>query len=168
MSVYALIFSPTGGTQKVAEIISAVFDPEFKTVDLMDRTADFSAVGFTAEDVCVVAVPSFGGRVPAIAIERVSKVNGGGAAAVPVVVYGNRAIDDTMLELVDSLKAAGFRCAGGISAVAEHSIVREFAAGRPDADDAAELRGFAEKIAERVRAGEVPDELSVPGNAPSP
>lgn len=166
MSVYALIFSPTGGTQKAAEIIAAAFDPAFTTVDLLCRENDFSAVSFGADDVCIVAVPSYGGRVPATAIERISAVKGGGAAAVPVVVFGNRAIDDTMLELVNTLYAAGFRCAGGISAVAEHSIVREFAAGRPDADDAAELRSFAEKIAARIKAGEIPEKLAVPGNDP--
>jgi len=166
MSVYAFIFSPTGGTQKAADIISAVFDPDFVTVDLMSRETDFSAIKLSADDICVVAVPSYGGRVPATATQRISAVKGSGAVAVPVVVYGNRAIDDTMLELVNTLAAAGFRCAAGISAVAEHSIVRKFAAGRPDEDDAMELRSFAEKIAARIAAGEIPEKLSVPGNEP--
>ena len=33
-----------------------------------------------------------------------------------------------------------------IAAVAEHSIMRQFAAGRPDAEDERELAGFADRI----------------------
>lgn len=166
MSVYAFVFSPTGGTRKVAEILAAVFDPKYKMVDLMSREADFSAITLTARDICIVAIPSFGGRVPDTATQRISAVKGKGAVAVPVVVYGNRAIDDTMLELVNTLAAADFRCAAGISAVAEHSVVRKFAAGRPDEDDAAQLRDFARSIKERIDADEIPEKLSVPGNEP--
>jgi len=166
MSVYALTFSPTGGTEKAAEIISSVFDPEYKTIDLMSRETDFSAYSFTDGDICIVSVPSYGGRVPATASARISAVKGGGAIAVPVVVYGNRAIDDTMLELMNILKGLDFRCAGGISAVAEHSVVRKFAAGRPDAEDGEELRAFARRIAERIAAGDIPETVSVPGNEP--
>ena len=166
MSVYALVFSPTGGTQKVADIVAIGVDPKCQMIDLMSRETEFSTISFTAEDICIVAVPSFGGRVPDIAVQRVSAVKGGGAAAIAVVAYGNRAIDDTMLELVNVLKAAGFRCAGGISAVAEHSIVRQFGAGRPDTEDVDELRAMAAKIAARIKAGEIPEDLTVPGEEP--
>ena len=46
------------------------------------------------------------------------------------------------------LKRAGFRCAAAVAvaAVAEHSIMRQFATGRPDSDDLAELSRFAKEI----------------------
>lgn len=166
MSVYALVFSPTGGTQKVADIVAIGVEPKCQMIDLMSRETDFSTISFTDGDICIVAVPSFGGRVPDIAVQRISAVRGGGAAAIAVVAYGNRAIDDTMLELVNVLRAAGFRCAGGISAVAEHSIIREFGAGRPDTEDMDELRAMGARIAARIRAGEIPDTLAVPGEEP--
>ena len=37
-----------------------------------------------------------------------------------------------MLGKLDTVQNAGFRCAAAIAAVAEHSIMRQFAAGRPD------------------------------------
>ncbi len=165
MSVYSLVFSPTGGTRKVADIVAIGVDPKCEIIDLMSRETDFAKYSFGPEDICIVSVPSFGGRVPDVAVQRISAVKGGGAAAIAVVAYGNRAIDDTMLELVNVLKAAGFRCAGGISAVAEHSIMREFGAGRPDTGDVDEVRGFAAKIAARIRAGEIPESIEVPGSA---
>ena len=122
MSVYAITFSPTGGTRKVAEILAAVFEPKFKFIDLLPSAVDYSAKSFSSCDICVVAVPAFAGRVPAVCAERVKALKGGGAVAIPVVVYGNRAIDDTLLELRDVLEEAGFICAAAMETVAEHSL----------------------------------------------
>ena len=61
------------------------------------------------------------------------------------MVYGNRAYDDTLLELKTRLKRAGFRCAAAVAAVAEHSIMCQFATGRPDPGDLAEYFGFTEQ-----------------------
>lgn len=72
--VYQLIFSPTGGTQAVANALAGG-----QVVDLCDRSLDFSAVTQTEQDVAVIAVPSYGGRVPEIAVERLRRVQGGGA-----------------------------------------------------------------------------------------
>ena len=50
-------------------------------------------------------------------------------------VYGNRAFEDTLLELEDTLVLAGFDCKAAVAAVAEHSIMHQFGQGRPDAED---------------------------------
>lgn len=52
-----------------------------------------------------------------------------------------------------------------VSAIAEHSIVRQFAAGRPDAQDAAQLAGFADQIQQKISAGDA-SEPAIPGNRP--
>lgn len=81
-------------------------------------------------DLCLIAVPSFGGRVPEIALSRLREIKGNGASAVLIAVYGNRAIDDTLLELKDTLVPLGFCCIAAVSAVAEHSIMRCYGTGR--------------------------------------
>ena len=95
---YEITFSPTGGTKKCADLLSAAWR-EKTEIDLMKRQDDFTKYTFTAEDICLVAVPSFGGRVPAVATERLQMMQGGGAKAILVVVYGNRAYEDTLVEL---------------------------------------------------------------------
>lgn len=166
MSVYQITFSPTGGTGKVSDLFTRVFSPETTCIDLTSQTTDFSAYAFQAEDICIVSVPSYGGRVPAIAVSRLSQMRGNGARAVLIVVYGNRAYDDTFAELQDVLQKAGFVCMAGVAAIAEHSIMRQFAAGRPDEKDAEELAKFALRIRAAVEAGTVPTELKLPGNRP--
>lgn len=50
----------------------------------------------------VIAVPSYAGRVPAPAVQRLTAMQGNGARAVLVCVYGNRAYEDTLVELEDA------------------------------------------------------------------
>lgn len=164
MKLYQIYFSPTGGTKKVLEMISARWDCEKIEIDL-SNAEDLSKYILEEEDVCIVGAPVFGGRIPALAVSGILKMKGNQAKAIPVAVYGNRAYEDALLELKDSLTEAGFACVAGIAAVAEHSIMRQFAAGRPDAKDEQQLHTFADKIKERLEQGSITD-LSVPGNSP--
>ena len=159
---YEITFSPTGGTKRSADLLSAAWK-EKAEIDLMKRRDDFTKYAFTAEDICLVAVPSFGGRVPAVATERLSQMRGGGAKVILVVVYGNRAYEDTFVDLEDTLKNAGFQTVGGAAVVAEHSIFREFAAGRPDAEDETQLKEWSEKLKAKAEQG---GEITFPGNRP--
>lgn len=165
MKIYDIIFSPTGGTQKVAEHLTEGLEGDAICVDLTDRKQDFCTVQLTQDDVAVISVPSYGGRVPAVAIERLSHINGHGARAVLVCVYGNRAYEDTLVELEDAAKQAGFHVIAAVAAIAEHSIARQFAAGRPDAQDIQQLSAFAKQIKGKLFAGDTA-EPSIPGNRP--
>ena len=167
MNIIQIVFSPTGGTQKAADMITSAWDIPVRKVDLSDLETDFSAVSLEKDDVAVIAVPSFGGRVPAPAIQRLEEINGNQAMGVLVCVYGNRAYEDTLIELNDSAEKSGFRVVAGIAAIAEHSIAHQYAAGRPDSADAEVLHGFAEKIIEKIN--ENPEALpapQIPGNRP--
>lgn len=62
-----------------------------------------------------------------------------------VVSYGNRAYVDTLKELLDFFDNRGFSCVAAIAAIAEHSIMHQFATGRPDESDQKELIEFAQK-----------------------
>lgn len=119
---------------------------------------------FSAFDIVYFALPSFGGRCPSLAIDRIRNMNGGGAKAVLIAVYGNRAYEDTLIELFDTVKECSFRVVAAVSAIAEHSMLRSIASGRPDNDDKARLLSFKERIDERLRTES--ELLSVPGIRP--
>ena len=151
MTNYNIYFSPTGGTKKVADTLANALFADYVNVDLCKNIGEAS---LKENDVCIVSVPSYGGRVPGIAIERIRKISGNGAKAVLVCVYGNREWEDTLTELQDTLEEKGFVCVAAVAAVAEHSIFRRFATGRPDADDTAELTEFAKQILNKLETGE--------------
>ncbi len=166
MSVYHIVFSPTEGTKKVSDLFVSSFHAESTLIDLSDRNLDFSSFSFGPEDICIVSVPSYGGRVPDTAAARLRLMDGGQARAILIVVYGNRAYDDTFAELKDILQNSHFSCIAAVAAIAEHSIIRQFAAGRPDAKDAKELAHFAETIRSQIDAGQISANLDLPGNRP--
>lgn len=165
--ICSFVFSPTGGTQKVMDAVAAGVSGPVITYDLCDRKTDFSSVVLSESDLCFFAVPSFGGRVPATALARISALQGNGASAVAVAVYGNRHYDDTFAELQDVLERSGFRVAAGIAAIAEHSIVHSIATGRPDDSDREELRNFGSRIQHAVMSASGAElSLRLPGNRP--
>lgn len=165
MSIKEIVFSPTGGTKAVADILARDFGLEPFSIDLTAPFADYEQVSLAADDVVIIAMPCYCGRVPVLAAERFRRISGNGAQAVLVAVYGNRAYDDQLVEMLDLAQAAGFRVVAAVEAVAEHSIVRDYATGRPDADDAAVLRGFAGEIADKLGRDD-DSQPEVPGNRP--
>lgn len=164
MNYTTMIFSPTGGTEKAVTALTSGWGQRRATVDLTNAGLDFSQFSFQSEDTVIIAVPSYGGRVPGLAAERIQKVQGNGAKAVLVCVYGNRAYEDTLVELEDLAKAAGFTVTAAVAAIAEHSIVRRFAAGRPDAEDLVTLAGYGQTILARLQSGAQAG--PIPGNRP--
>jgi ferredoxin len=111
----------------------------------------------------MVVLPVYAGRVPQISLERLSALKGNGQKAVAVVVYGNREFDDALLETRAALEASGFHVIAAAAFIAEHSIVRSIAAGRPDAEDEALCRQFAADVMAKADDA-VP--VQVPGNSP--
>lgn len=164
MKLYTFYFSPTGGTKKVLDIISAAWDCEKICADLSDFSFDLSKISLDKEDVCIVAVPSFSGRVPQFILPRLQNLSGNGTKAILITAYGNRAYDDTLLELKDTLDSAGFFCICAIAAVTQHSLMPDFGHGRPDSSDVAELRAYAEKC--KSLTTHKTEKVHVPGSFP--
>lgn len=161
MNTVEIIFSPTGGTEKVTHILGGLRNENAVKIDLSDTKTDFTKCVIDKEDQVLIAMPSFGGRAPAVAIERLKKIAGNGAKCTLVCVYGNRAYEDTLVEMEDAAKESGFQVVAAVAAVAEHSVMPQYAAGRPDASDKKQLEQFAEQIAGKSEAV-----VSIPGNRP--
>lgn len=145
-------FSPTGTTAKVARTIAQGSGCSVREVDLSMPVAQAAV---EPDEILLAAVPVFSGRVPAVALEQLSALKGNGQPAVAVAVYGNRAYDDALLELKDSLEANGFQVVAAGAFVAEHSIVRSIAAGRPNADDLETARDFGAGVMRKLADGEL-------------
>ena len=148
MKIYALYFSPTGGTKRVLDILISAWDCEKEYIDLSDRNNTSINISFISDDICVVAVPTFSGRVPQFIIPKLHKIQGNGIKAILVTAYGNRAFDDTLLELKDTMEGCGFICSCAIAAVTRHSVLPRYGEGRPDSADIEELKQFSKKCKE--------------------
>lgn len=159
-SVDFYYFSPTGGTKKAGEALARALA---ETVNEFDLAA--GAVSAPCSELVVVAAPVFGGRIPALVSEKIAKLNGSGRKAVTAVVYGVRAYEDALLELNDAMESSGFEPVASAALVAQHSIVPELGAGRPDAADTAEIQQFAKRVLNALEGGKAAA-ITVPGNRP--
>lgn len=164
MKYAQLVFSPTGGTMRTAAAITGTWDTEVETVDL--TAPALLPQSFQKGDMVLIAVPSYGGRVPELAIQRLAAMQGNGACCVLLCVYGNRAYEDTLAELQDIAVKQGFQVIAAVAAVAEHSIMHQYAAGRPDKQDMELLQQFSCKIMEKFKNDPRVDSFTIPGNRP--
>ena len=101
----AVYFSPTGGTRKAVLNLAAGMGGDIEEVDLCALKEER---GFGPEDLVIVGMPVFGGRIPGFAAKLLKQCRGNGATAVTLAVYGNRAFEDALVELNDALKELGF------------------------------------------------------------
>lgn len=164
--IYVSYFSPTGGTRRAAMMLGqALARQEADIIEVDLSLPKLPLQTFSESDVVIFAVPVFGGRAPALALQKISELAGSGARAIAVVAYGNRAYEDALLELSDHLTKMGFIVTAAAAVLAEHSMLRSVAAGRPDGNDQKQLTAFAEKIAAKLQTG-IKALTDIPGNRP--
>lgn len=142
--LFAIYFSPTGSTKRVVKLAEKVFKEEL--MNEIDLCKQIDKTILWEDDLAIIAVPSYGGRVPQLAVDRLRRIQGNQTKAILVVTYGNRAYDDTLEELYCICEQQGLQVIAAIAAVCEHSIVHEYAKGRPDNNDTQMLLSFYSTI----------------------
>ena len=149
-----IYFSPTRSTKNILEHIAK--GTQIETVEHIDLThpeakiQEFKALN---DELAILGVPVYGGRVPIDAIHRIQRLKANKTPAVIVVVYGNRAYEGALLELKDLVVEAGFIPIAGAAFIGEHTYSNEntpIAAGRPDENDIRKAYDFGAKIMKQV------------------
>ena len=146
MKITAMYWSATGTTEKIVTAIARELDPGYETFDFTLPAARTQSRVFHPEELVVFGTPVYAGRVPNVLLKYLSSIEGNGALAVPVVLFGNRNFDDALIELRGILETNGFHTIAGAAFVGEHSFSRTLAAGRPDARDLDAAREFARRV----------------------
>ena len=158
-------FSASGTTQKVTIIFSDAMGGEAIRFDLL-RCPQKEVVTFGPDETAVFAFPVFGGRIPQICADMLRKFKGEKTPAVAMVVYGNRAYDDALLELTDILDEQGFVIIAAAAFIAQHSIFPAVAKGRPDEADEEKIISFAGDCRKKLSEYADAPSVTVRGNRP--
>ncbi len=151
--IWAVYFSGTGTTRRTVERIAGGIASR---LNLPAESVDFSrpavrqeTLRFGEKDLVVFGTPVYAGRVPNVLLPFLrERIVGGGALAVPVVLFGNRNYDDALIELRNILAADGMHPIAAGAFVGEHSFSRVLGADRPNAEDEALMDEFAARVAE--------------------
>ncbi len=97
-----IYFSPTHTTQRILTGIAQGIDVgDVIHLDLTPPGMQGRTFEVGEETISLLGAPVYGGRLPKVAVERLYRVRGNDTPAVLVVVYGNRAFEDALLELKD-------------------------------------------------------------------
>jgi ferredoxin len=161
-SVKVISFSPTGNSKKVAEAIAKGIQAPIEYVDLTPPSARTQQFKEFDDELAIISVPVYAGRVPTEAAYRIRKLTSkkqpyGAKRAnripsVTVVTYGNRAYEDALRELGDIVSEVGFKPIAAGAFIGEHSFSvpeKPTAHGRPDTVDLAKAEAFGKKIREK-------------------
>ncbi len=166
-------FSPTGTTRAVVEAVGrGIGSGPVAHVDVTKPDARKMPLRTSHDDLLVVGVPVYVGRVPALLDGWLEGIRADRTPAVCIVVYGNRAYEDALAELRDVVAERGGVPVAGAAFIGEHSYSgpdAPIAVSRPDAADLKEAEAFGRAIGETLRSAASPDsitDLNVPGNHP--
>jgi ferredoxin len=168
-TVWGVYFTGTLTTKLVVQAIAlgaaAALEAKLADYDFSLPAAREHFPPFGDGDLVILGTPTYAGRVPNLLLKSLGGLKGPGALGVPVVLFGNRAYDDSLIELRDILQDAGMATIGAGAFVGEHSFSTLLGRGRPNTDDIDFIETFAERLAHKVARLKKPPPapISVPG-----
>ena len=172
-TVKLIYFSPTRTTKKILQgIAQGMPVGRIDHLDLTPPQAETQLLDEITDELTILGAPVYAGRLPIEAVRRLRRLKAGEAPAIVVVVYGNRAYEDALLELKDLAGEQGFRPLAAGAFIGEHSYStsgRPIAHGRPDEADLNQAREFGERVFQKltnVREVDRMATLEVPGYFP--
>lgn len=171
-SLKIAFFSPTGTTKAVVKGIAKGIGLPSELLDITKPDARLRALRTTKNEALIVAVPVYMGRVPALLGKWLNAIEADNTPAICVVVYGNRAYENALLELKDILIKRGCKPIAGAAYIGEHSFSSPelpTAEGRPDKNDLKQAEKFGREIYKKLKGikfESISEFVNVPGENP--
>ena len=170
-NINSFYFSTTDTTKKIVtgmadKLAANLKNKTVKNIDFTLPDARKEPMSFAEQDLVVVGLPVYAGRVPNVLLKYLNAIRGNGALAIAVVVYGNRHYDDALIELRDILELKGLKVIAGGAFIGEHSFSKILGQNRPDQQDMSMVTKFARQIYKKITTQNVFETIFVPGNQP--
>lgn len=167
-TIKTLYFSPTNGTKKIVRAIASSIQSEYTEYDITLPEQRKAPIHFTENDLVIIGLPTYAGRVPKLLLPFLSSITGNNALCVCVATYGNRDYEDALLEQYDLFTQRGFTVCSAATFVTEHSATNKLATARPNAEDLTLAAEFGSKILNSIAtlSSSGPISLSLPGHRP--
>jgi len=166
-------FSPTGTSRSIIKAIgNGLSITELELVDITKPEVRQKALQTASDELLVVAMPVYSGRLPAFTESWLNSMSLAGTPTVCVAVYGNREYDDALLELQDIVRQQGGVPVACAAFIGEHSFSAEgtpIAVARPDAQDLEKANAFGSAVRSTIDSfspESASAEIAVPGKRP--
>ena len=153
-SVSVVYFSPTQTTCKAVKAIAQgtalTLKQEINATKPAVREESYS---FASDELLVIGMPVYGGRIPACCFDFVKNLKGEGTPCVLVAMYGNRDYEHALMEMHSLLNPNGFETMACGMFIGTHSYNVEIAKDRPNAADLAQAADFGKAVMEKIANG---------------
>jgi ferredoxin/flavodoxin len=172
-SLKLVYFSPTGTTKAIIQgVARRINQSTVEVIDITKPNARKQQLQTSENDLLVIGLPVYMGRVPALVMEWLHLIKAYNTPTECLVVYGNREYGDALLELKNILIERGCKLIACAAFIGEHSFSSSetpVAEDRPDARDLIQAELLAHKINEKLQSissGDFISDISIPGNYP--
>ncbi len=166
-------FSPTGTTKAIVQAVARGLNQKnIEQIDITRPIARKIQLQTSKNDLLVIAIPVYVGRVPELLGEWLHSMKAENTPTVCIVVYGNFDFGDALLEIKDIVKERGgipIACAAFIGEHSFSSSDTPISSSRPDSSDLHSAEIFGRKINETLQSLPSLDPTSkiiVPGKYP--
>lgn len=147
------IFSPTGNTKRIADIVMS---------NLLDKNIS------NMENICIIGCPIYKGRVPQPYMQWLNDHPFSNKRVIIVETFGNAHIDDALLELHDWAIDHNNQVVGALAIASSHSYSTKehpIAIHHPNSNELNELDSFIEAVAVKLSKDQN-NSLTIPGHFP--
>ena len=164
--VSAIYFSPTGTTKSVIKHMLTGFDTQQEEIDLTPYENRSNTYSFNENELVIIGVPVYGGRVPSAAENRIKLLKGNRTPAVLVINYGNIHYFNALFELWNIADTKCFITIAAAIVVSEHNVVKGIASGRPNAQDLSAVLSFAKQVQVKLSQSNSIENIVLQGKVP--
>lgn len=158
MKIITILFSPTGGTKKIATVLAQSISDylgsqasEILEMDITLPSARATEISIEKDDFAILAFPTYAGKLPNKILPDIKNIiKGNRGSCVCVTTFGNRNFQNSLAELTHIALEANLCPIGAAAFVCEHPFSKKLGTDRPDLLDLAELSLFARNIADKL------------------
>ncbi len=168
--IIGVFFSATGNTGQIVtetgRYLADSLGVPFESDDFT-KPADHTAMrNFSEGDLVIFGTPTYAGRIPNKILPFVQTLfQGNGAFALPMVTFGNRSFDNSLVELAEELKKNNFHILAAGACACKHAFA-QIGNGRPNSDDEKHREAFCAAVADKVFTASQPlPEIAIKGNS---
>lgn len=169
--IRGLYFSGTGNTGKcvltLAQKMSELLKVPFEAVNIAPRAVRVMDFKFEADELAIVGVPTYDGRVPKFLLPFFEqKITGSNTPTITLCTFGNQDYADSLIELRNLLQEKGFQSIAAAAIVGAHVLAPECGRQRPGNSDRRLLMQLSKKVQDKL-SEEKPDfskPVFVPGS----
>jgi ferredoxin len=146
--LHLVYFSPTGTGKANLEFAANNFNIETIKHDI---TCKSETLNFEDNDLVFFITPVYSGRIPNLAKKRLEKIRGNNTLCVLFSVYGNRAFDDSLIELQQIVEKNDFITVAGLGVIGQHTFSKNVATNRPTEEDSKIITENMEIIKQKLK-----------------